>query len=484
MSDAAIRVENLSKMYKLYRRPADKVLDAFSLLRLFPGRRKTCQDFWALRDVSLKVEKGERLGLVGRNGAGKSTLLKIVTGNVSPTEGTINVCGNIQALMEMGTGFHPEFTGRQNIGASLAYQGFSAASIRAKEEEIIEFAELEDFIDQPTKTYSAGMYARLAFSTATSIEPDVLIVDEVLGAGDAYFTGKCFERMKNLAERRGATVLFVSHDLGSVQQMCNRVVWIERGQIVTDGNPLEVTKAYYASILRQEEERLKTRNLRLAERAASHRVTDGNGAGNIRNKPSAMREDNRNNGDEAIENTTLMPIEENAIVRQKTADDYYSEYAELLDVETVDEAARPKVIFGLNEMIGINVAARIYKNIPVCGFVVSIYALNGSVITNLFWVFSQGLTAGERRWKIWLEAPNLRQGEYVISCGIIKEFLTTSNEAIVFYCQRNRSPSFRVEEGFIGNMPLGVVLMRTEPAAGSDLPVSEETERAAGKVIS
>jgi lipopolysaccharide transport system ATP-binding protein len=263
MSDHAIDISGLGKMYKLYRRPVDKVLDALGANRLLFWRTNYYQEFWALRDLNLRVARGERLGIIGRNGAGKSTTLKVITGNIAPTEGTVDVNGRVQALLELGTGFHPEFTGRQNIRASLAYQGLSAAGIAEKEDEIIEFAELEEFIDQPVKTYSAGMYARLAFSTATAIEPEVLIIDEVLGAGDAYFAGKCVERMKRLTERFGATVLFVSHDLGSVQQLCERVIWIDRGRVVMDGSPLDVTKAYYASILQQEEVRLRARNARL-----------------------------------------------------------------------------------------------------------------------------------------------------------------------------------------------------------------------------
>jgi lipopolysaccharide transport system ATP-binding protein len=263
MSDHAIQISGLGKMYKLYRRPADKVLDALGANRLLFWRKNYYQEFWALRDLSLRIARGDRIGIIGRNGAGKSTLLKVITGNIASTEGRVDVHGRVQALLELGTGFHPEFTGRQNIRASLAYQGLSTAMIVEKEDEIIEFAELEEFIDQPVKTYSAGMYARLAFSTATAIEPEVLIIDEVLGAGDAYFAGKCVERMKRLTEKFGATVLFVSHDLGSVQQLCERVIWIDRGRILMDGLPLDVTKAYYASILQQEEVRLRARNARL-----------------------------------------------------------------------------------------------------------------------------------------------------------------------------------------------------------------------------
>lgn len=266
MTEPAIKINDLGKMYRLYQNPTDKVLDAFGVNRWLFWRKKYYQEFWALRGLNLEVKKGERLGLIGRNGAGKSTLLKIITGNVTPTEGIVEVTGRVQALMELGTGFHPEFTGRQNIRASLAYQGLSSAVIKNLEEEIIDFSELEEFIDQPIKTYSAGMYARLAFSTATSVQPEILIIDEVLGAGDAYFAGKCVERMKKLTEQSGATVLFVSHDLGSVQALCDRVIWIDRGTIRFDDSSLSTIKQYSAMIRQQEELRLRARDLKISKK--------------------------------------------------------------------------------------------------------------------------------------------------------------------------------------------------------------------------
>lgn len=266
MSNLAIEIKKLGKLYKLYNYPTDKIFDAFGLNF---WKKNYYQEFWALRNLDLKIKKGERVGIIGRNGAGKSTLLKTIIGNVSPTEGEIKVNGNIQALMELGTGFHPEFTGRENIRASLSYQGFSAKEIALKEDEIIDFAELEDFIDQPIKTYSAGMYARLAFSTATAIEPEILIIDEVLGAGDAYFAGKSVERMRKLTEQSGATVLFVSHDLNSVLQLCERIIWIDKGRIRADGNPLEIIKEYSAMVRKEEEIRLRARDLKVLKKHAA-----------------------------------------------------------------------------------------------------------------------------------------------------------------------------------------------------------------------
>lgn len=274
MTDLAISIENLGKMYRLYQNPGDKVIDAFGLNNILFWRKKTSKEFWALRGLNLKVRRGERIGIIGRNGAGKSTLLKIIAGTISSTEGKVKVYGKVQALMELGTGFHPEFTGRQNIRSSLAYQGFSEKLIRYKEAEIINFAELEDFIEQPVRTYSAGMYARLAFSTATAIEPEILIIDEVLGAGDAYFAGKCVERMKGIAESGGTTVLFVSHDLVSLQRLCPKAIWIKDGKILMTGRSHEIAKEYIKYTDQETEIRLRAREMQLGSKQVKALIKD------------------------------------------------------------------------------------------------------------------------------------------------------------------------------------------------------------------
>jgi lipopolysaccharide transport system ATP-binding protein len=262
MSDLVIDVADVSRMFRRYRSPRYRVLELLG----FRPPKGSYDEFWALRGVSLQVRRGERVALIGGNGAGKSTLLSIICGRLRPTGGAVHVRGKLQALMELGTGFIPDFTARQNVLASLAYQGVTGRRAEAMLDEVIEFAELQDFVDQPVKTYSAGMYARLAFSAATAIEPDVLIIDEVLGAGDAYFAAKCADRMKQLTVQSGATVLFVSHDMSSVERLCQRAAWIERGSVRMEGEALDVSKAYYASVLQKEEERLRAETARALKR--------------------------------------------------------------------------------------------------------------------------------------------------------------------------------------------------------------------------
>ena len=272
----AIQISNLGKLYKLYNKPINKVFDVFGVNRMMFWRKDNYQEFWALRDLDLEVMKGERLGIVGRNGAGKSTLLKIISGNVSPTEGSVQVNGSVQALMELGTGFHPDFSGRENIKASLSYNNISLKRIKSLEEEIIDFTELEEFIDQPVKVYSAGMYARLAFAVATVLEPEILIVDEILGAGDASFAMKSSQRMKRLTEETGATVLFVSHSMESVIEMCDHAILLNRGRITHDSDPLTISKVYN-SMIRAEDEiliRAKESKLRKKDYRALHAISD------------------------------------------------------------------------------------------------------------------------------------------------------------------------------------------------------------------
>lgn len=255
----AITISGLSKMYKTFNKPKYRILDLLGFGKLTKNKYN---EFWALKDININIKKGSKVALVGRNGAGKSTLLKIISGNLAPTSGKVKINGNVSALMDLGTGFHPEFSGRENIFASLAYSGVVGKEAEEKFEEILDFSELEDFIDNPVKTYSAGMYARLAFATSTAIVPEILIIDEILGAGDAYFINKSIDRMKKLTEG-GTTVLFVSHDITSVQKLCSEAIWIDKGTVVMEGHILDVTAEYLASIRKQEEKRLKARNLRL-----------------------------------------------------------------------------------------------------------------------------------------------------------------------------------------------------------------------------
>jgi lipopolysaccharide transport system ATP-binding protein len=237
-----LQVEHVSKRYRIRQEetasvPQDTLMGR--LRRLRPPRR----DFWALRDVSFEVRRGESLGIIGANGAGKSTILKLLSNITTPTSGEITINGRLSALIEVGSGFHPELTGRENIFLSGSILGMRRREIAAKLESIVEFAGLSQFLDVPVKRYSSGMYVRLGFSIAAHLEPDILLLDEVLAVGDASFQAKCLDRIKEL-ERAGTTIVFISHDLTAVERVCDRAILLQQGEIVASGAPSEVIKRY------------------------------------------------------------------------------------------------------------------------------------------------------------------------------------------------------------------------------------------------
>jgi lipopolysaccharide transport system ATP-binding protein len=256
MSEFAIQVERLGKCYRLGRSaqgsPRYETLRdtlAGSVQQIFQpnGSAKGKEsDFWALQDVTFDVAPGDVLGIIGRNGAGKSTLLKILSRITEPTTGKIHIKGRVASLLEVGTGFHPELTGRENTFLNGAILGMSRAEIRSKFDEIVAFAEIEDFLDTPVKRYSSGMYVRLAFAVAAHLEPEILVVDEVLAVGDAEFQKKCLGKMQDVS-RGGRTVLFVSHNMGAVSRLCNHALWLDRGKLMLRAGTSDVIAKYLTS---------------------------------------------------------------------------------------------------------------------------------------------------------------------------------------------------------------------------------------------
>lgn len=237
-SDVVLKVNNIGKRYEIYEAPHYRLFQA-----LFHGRRQFYKEFWALRDVSFEVKQGECLGIIGRNGSGKSTLLQIIAGTLAPTTGEVEAYGGVSALLELGSGFNPEFTGRENVYMNGAILGLSKAEIDKKFDEIAAFADIGDFIEQPVKIYSSGMFVRLAFAAAINIDPHILIVDEALAVGDVRFQQKCFRKL-NEFRNDGRTVLFVSHDMSAVKMFCDRSMWLDCGKVQSTGTPDKVTKEY------------------------------------------------------------------------------------------------------------------------------------------------------------------------------------------------------------------------------------------------
>ncbi|MGL5081239.1 MAG: ABC transporter ATP-binding protein [Microcoleaceae cyanobacterium] len=247
MTELAITVNTVSKCFKRYRHPVDRLKEIF-----WPHRQRA-ETFWALREINLQIFRGQTLGIVGRNGSGKSTLLQIIAGTLTPTSGYVQTNGRISALLELGSGFNPEFTGRQNVFFNGQLLGLTQSEIEAKYDDIVAFADIGDFIDQPVKTYSSGMYVRLGFAVATSVNPDILIVDEALSVGDEAFQRKCFSRIHDLQDR-GGTILFVSHAATSVTQLCDSAILMDRGEILLEHTPRMIISKYQKMIYAEAED--------------------------------------------------------------------------------------------------------------------------------------------------------------------------------------------------------------------------------------
>jgi len=243
---AALRVEAVSKQYRIYNRPADRLKETITR-----GRWKAHHEFWALKDISFEVEAGTTTGIIGPNGSGKSTLLQIITGTLEPTHGSVWLEGRVAALLELGAGFNPEFTGIENIFMNAALMGLSRSETEGLLPEIASFAEIGDFIYQPLKTYSSGMYIRLAFAAAIAVSPNILIIDEALAVGDAVFQHRCTRRIKQMQES-GTTILFVSHDPGAIRALCSRAILLNGGRMEADGAPSEVLNRYQKIIMARE----------------------------------------------------------------------------------------------------------------------------------------------------------------------------------------------------------------------------------------
>ena len=248
--DVAIRVSNLSKRFEIYAKPGDRlkqfVLPRVQRLLGLPPKQYF-REFWALKEVSFEVKQGETVGIIGRNGSGKSTLLQMICGTLNPTEGSIQTSGRIAALLELGSGFNPEFTGRENVFLNGAVLGLQQHEIQERFAAIASFADIGDFIEQPVKTYSSGMFVRLAFALAIHVDATILVVDEALSVGDIAFQNKCTEALKRMMAR-GATVLFVTHDLGTLQLLCSKVIWMDRGHVRVSGDPVRVAQDYYVEM--------------------------------------------------------------------------------------------------------------------------------------------------------------------------------------------------------------------------------------------
>ncbi|MFH0729724.1 MAG: ABC transporter ATP-binding protein [Pseudomonadota bacterium] len=377
---SAIRVNGLSKMYRLYRNPSGRLKEA--LLR---GRRKYHQEFWAIRDVTFEVEKGTTFGIIGRNGSGKSTLLQLVAGILLPTAGEVEINGRVSALLELGSGFDMEFTGRDNVFMNGAILGLGREEIEERFERIEQFANIGDFIDQPVKLYSSGMYVRLAFATAINVDPDILIVDEALAVGDVVFQHRCMRKIRELQEQ-GKTIMFVSHDTGAVKKLCKNALLLEQGAMARIGPTDEVLREYYKIVWNVQE-----------TDAAADAVDSGDDIKGV--------------------------IDETIFEEIKAFDCRFgNKKGELIATALTDETGRklPSVRAGMTVCFSLIVRCRDQIDMPLAGFIIKDLLGNELIKTN---TDAEGFylepcpTQSELLITFTFAVPNLRSGSYSISAG-------------------------------------------------------------------
>lgn len=396
----AIRAHNLSKVYKLYDRSRDRLKESFD-----PFRRNYHRDFHALKDVNFEIRKGETFGIIGKNGSGKSTLLKIIAGVLTPSGGKLEVQGKVSALLELGIGFNPEMTGLENIYFSGTIMGYSRQEMEAKLEDILAFADIGDYIHQPVKTYSSGMFVRLAFAVATKVDPEILVVDEALAVGDIFFQSKCMLLMKKMIDR-GVTLLFVSHDTTSVTNLCRKAIYLEQGIVRAAGESLKVTD-FYLRDMRQ-----------LIYRASPECDAPAGELLDVARKVSVSDPDASSQAVTAGDQEKTGSVDHSAlstdscIGKEFKADPAFAEQvrpyrygtggARIKAMELINERGEPAVAFGFNEWVTVRAYIECYKEVGFLNCCILIRNRTGIEITHT--------TSFESRY----EFPIVKAGQRII----------------------------------------------------------------------
>lgn len=389
--EIAIRVSHLDKVYKLYNKPMDRLRESLGLA----GKKRLSKDHYALKDVSFEVKKGETVGIIGTNGSGKSTILKIITGVLSPTAGDLQIQGRISALLELGAGFNQEFTGIENIYLNGTMIGFSKAEIDAKLQDILDFADIGDFVYQKTKTYSSGMFVRLAFAVAINIDPEILIVDEALSVGDVFFQNKCYHKFEEF-KAQGKTILFVSHDLSSIAKYCDRVVLLEHGRKLGEGGTKEMIDMYKKVLVHQ----LDDSAMEIAAKSGEDDTQAPANALDAGKKKGLWKE-----------SMTLNP----------SADIYGSGLAEIVDFCIVDNSGRITNTIIKGDNFTVKMKVRFFDHVSEPIIAVSYKNRLGVEITGTNTMFEKISTGepekGDELTVSFSQKMSLQGGEYLISFG-------------------------------------------------------------------
>ncbi len=399
MAEVAISVNNVSKMYKLYDNPMDRLKESLGL-----SRKKKYKEHYALNDVSFQVRKGETVGIIGTNGSGKSTILKIITGVLNPTQGQVVVDGRISALLELGAGFNGEYSGIENVYLNGTMIGFSKEEIDAKLQDILDFADIGDFVNQPVKTYSSGMFVRLAFAVAINIEPEILIVDEALSVGDVFFQAKCYRKFEEFKEM-GKTILFVSHDLSSIGKYCDRVVLLNKGKKLAEGDAKEMVNLYRRVLVNQYEEPEE-----IQEEESTNSISE------------QEKEEKR---EEKVEKVFNQPQQEDLMKAQLNLNpevlEYGSKLAEIEDFSIRDDTGMITNVIEKGKTFSVDMKIRFQEDISEPIFAFTLKDLKGTEITGTNTMYENIPVAPQKKGDVrhitFTQKMPLEAGEYMLCLG-------------------------------------------------------------------
>ena len=406
----AIRVEDVTKVYRLYEKPIDRLKETVSITH-----KNYHRDFYALNGLSFQVKKGETVGIIGTNGSGKSTILKIITGVLTPTTGKVEVDGKISALLELGAGFNMDYTGIENIYMNGTMMGYTRKEMDAKLQEILDFAEIGDFVYQPVKTYSSGMFVRLAFALAINVEPEILIVDEALSVGDVFFQSKCYRRMEEI-RKSGTTILMVTHDMGSIIKYCDRVVLLNKGEFIAEGKPGPIVDMY-KKILAGKLDALKE-ELRLAEeRKQGHAGKTEQKENGVSGEESQVELSDFSGGMDLEGGDGTLMRDKLAINPDRT--EYGDGRAEIYDLGLLDERGNVTNLLLKGEMFTIRECIRFHASLEAPIFTYTIKDKKGTELTGTNTLYEgtdiRPVKAGDSSVVEFTQKMNLQGGEYLLS---------------------------------------------------------------------
>ncbi len=462
--DTAIRVEGLGKCYHIYETPRNRLKQFIfprvarmtaplrRIIGCFPekGHIRYYKEFWALRGVSFEVRRGETVGIIGRNGSGKSTLLQLICGTLTPTAGTIHARGRTAALLELGSGFNPEFTGRENVYMNAAVLGLTQEEIDARFDDIAAFADIGDFIEQPVKNYSSGMYVRLAFAVIAHVDADILVIDEALAVGDAFFTQKCMRFLRNFMKT--GTVLFVSHDTTSVRSLCTRAVWIEKGEVQQEGSPKEVCESYLEAFYEAQQGKSTTTRIKVSRQKDAE---EGGGACVVDQRRDFINTTNLRNDIELFEFDPDAPS-------------FGQGAAQITSVKFLDREGTPLawIVGGEEVVLRVEVLAHQSMGSPIIGFYIKdrlgqcLFGDNtflSYVDAPVFCTAGQFLTA-----EFAFQMPRLAAGDYSVTAAVADG---TQSEHVQHHWVHDalffKSESTSVAGGLIG-IPMNSIRLQVE----------------------